>query len=70
MTRSPHVEDTKGITVHDKQLPFEPELVPPPKPPFEPGGEAGSTCIVMNFVSRWEGLLLSIAENAIVYVPV
>ena len=64
------MEDTKGITVHDKQFPFEPVPVAPPEPPFEPGGKAGSTCMVMNLVSRWEGLLLSIAENAIVYVPV
>ena len=70
MTRSPHVEDKKGITVHDMQFPFEPVPVPPPEPPFGPEGEAGSTCIVIDFVSCWEGLLLSIAENAIVYVPV
>ncbi len=70
ITRSPHVEDAKGITVHDKQFPFEPVPVPPPEPPFELEGEAGSTCMVINLVSRWEGLLLSIAENAIVYVPV
>ena len=69
ITRSPHVEDTKGITVHDKQFPFEPPPGPPPGP-FDPPGEEGTTCMVRNFVSRWEGLLLSIAENAIVYAPV
>src|SRR2546427_13261447 len=70
MTRSPHVEDKKGITVHDMQFPFEPVPVPPPEPPFGPEGEAGSTCIVIDFVSCWGGVFLSIAENGIVYVPV
>src|SRR5256885_16414079 len=69
MTRSPHVEDKKGITVHDMQFPFEPVPVPPPEPPFGPEGEAGCTCILLDFVSCWEGLLLFIAGKAIVYVP-
>src|SRR5438874_13687427 len=65
MTRSPHVDDKKGITVHDMQFPFERVHVPPPEPPFGPEGEAGSTCIIIDFVSCWQGLLFSIAENAI-----
>src|SRR5207245_11707855 len=68
--RSQHDEDKNGITVHDMQFPSESVRVPHPEPPFGPEGEAGSTCIVIDFVSCWEGLLLSIAENAIVYVPV
>src|SRR5207248_10353996 len=69
MTRSPHVEDKKGITVHDMQFPFEPGPVPPPEPPFGPERVAGATCIVIDCRSCGEGLFLSIAADALVYVP-